>query len=155
MITLEYRLNRAQRLRPGEDYNRILVPPDNNLFIDHILWWSHSTRSADHYGQNGTLVHCSGRFYWPRMIDVINQKMTLKQDELLVLKSYDFTLAHRAGRGNKDANCLSRSSHFFLADQTYHVISINKRTQPLFTTEARQPIYPDPEDEAEGIVDLD
>ena len=131
LITLEYRLDRAHRLRPGEDYNRILVPLDNNLFVDHIFWWSHSHRSAEHNGQNGTLVHCSERFYWPRMIDVINHKMTLKQDELLVLQSYEFTLAHRAGHGNKEADCLSRSSHFSLVFQTCHAIPVSKRTQPV------------------------
>ena len=77
------------------------------------------------------------------------------QDGLLILKSYDFTLAHRAGRGNRDADCLSRSTHLSLVSQTYHAISVNEWTQPFLTREARRPIYPDPEDEAEGIVDLD
>ena len=137
LSTLDYRLDRALRLRPGENYNRMFVPLDTNLFIDHVFRWSYSHRSAERNGQNGTLVHCPEHFYMPRMIDVINHKMTLKQDELLVLQSYEFTLAHRAGRGNYEADCLSRGSHYSLVFQACRAMPVSNQTQ-LMKREKKQ-----------------
>ena len=85
------------------------------------------------------------------MTNFIHQKLSLEQDGLLVLKFYDFTLEHPAGRENINADCLSRSTHLPSASQTYHAIPVSKRTQPLLTPEGRQ-VEIEEEEEVDGAA---